>query len=262
MKRRLGKWPSILYAAFIYGFLYIPIAILVIFSFNQSRLNAVWTGFTFDWYGKLMQNTEVLDATKVSLTVAFVSTVVSTMIGTLAAVGMYRYHFRGKTALDGMLYLPIVIPEIVMGISLLAFFALVEIPLGVMTLIIAHITFSIPFVVVVVRARLEGFDRSIEEAAMDLGANEWQTFTKVTIPIIAPGIVAGALLAFTLSIDDVIISFFVAGPSSTTLPLKIFSMVKFGVTPEINALSTIMLLVTLTIVVIAERIRLKKDNIS
>ncbi|AQS55614.1 spermidine/putrescine ABC transporter permease PotC [Novibacillus thermophilus] len=262
MKRRLNRWPSILYAGFIYAFLYIPIVILIAFSFNQSRLNAVWTGFTFDWYGALLQNTDVLDATKVSLTVAFISTIASTMIGTLAAVGMYRYHFRGKTALDGMLYLPIVIPEIVMGISLLAFFATVEIPLGITTLVIAHITFSVPFVVVVVRARLEGFDRSIEEAAMDLGANEWQTFVRVTLPIIAPGIVAGALLAFTLSIDDVIISFFVAGPSSTTLPLKIFSMVKFGVTPEINALSTIMLIVTLTIVIIAERIRMKKENVS
>jgi spermidine/putrescine transport system permease protein len=252
MGERLKSLPSILYAALMYSFLYVPILILIIFSFNKSRLNAVWTGFTFEWYGKLMQNSDVLAAAKNSLTVGAVSTIVATMIGTFAAVGMYRYHFRGKTALDGMLYLPIVIPEIVMGISLLAFFALVKIPLGIMTLVIAHITFCIPFVVVIVRARLEGFDRSLEEAARDLGANEWQTFTKVTLPIIGPGILAGALLSFTLSIDDVIISFFVAGPSSTTLPLKIFSMVKFGVSPEINALSTLMLVITLTIAVFAQ----------
>ncbi|MFY0543640.1 ABC transporter permease [Brevibacillus sp. H7] len=259
MRLSLGEKLSVLYASVIYLFLYLPIAILVLYSFNQSKLNAVWTGFTFDWYVKLMHNSAVLEATKTSLVVALISTIAATMIGTLAAVGMYRYHFRGKSVLDGMLYLPIVIPEIVMGISLLALFAQLKVPLGYFTLIAAHITFSVPFVIVVVKARLAGFDRSIEEAAMDLGATPWQTFVKVTIPVIAPGIVASALLAFTLSIDDVIISFFVAGPASATLPLKIFSMVKFGVTPEINALSTLMLFVTLFIVIIAERIRMRKN---
>lgn len=250
---------SVLYASLIYLFLYMPIAILILYSFNQSKLNAVWTGFTLDWYVKLMQNSEVLDAMKTSLLVALISTIAATMIGTLAAVGMYRYHFRGKTALGAMLYLPIVIPEIVMGISMLALFAQLQVPLGYFTLIAAHITFSVPFVVVVLQARLAGFDRSIEEAAMDLGATPWQTFVKVTVPVIAPGIMASALLAFTLSIDDVIISFFVAGPASATLPLKIFSMVKFGVTPEINALSTLMLIVTLVLVVFAERMRMGKN---
>ncbi|MGD8189667.1 ABC transporter permease [Brevibacillus ginsengisoli] len=257
MNLSFGKKTAALYASLIYLFLYVPIAILMIYSFNQSKLNAVWTGFTLDWYVKLMHNQEVLEAMYTSLMVALISTIASTMIGTLAAVGMYRYHFRGKTALDALLYLPIVIPEIVMGISLLILFTQLHVSLGLFTLIAAHITFSVPFVVVVVKARLEGFDRSMEEAAMDLGATPWQTFLKVTLPIIAPGVVASALLAFTLSIDDVIISFFVAGPGSATLPLKIFSMVKFGVTPEINALSTLMLLVTLFIVVIAERMRLK-----
>ncbi|NGQ95710.1 ABC transporter permease subunit [Brevibacillus sp. SYP-B805] len=252
---RLGA----VYAALIYLFLYLPIAILILYSFNKSKLNAVWTGFTVDWYLKLFHNSDVLEAMNTTLIVAAVSTLASTMIGTLAAVGMYRYHFRGKTALDAMLYLPIVIPEIVMGISMLAFFAQLKIPLGYLTLIAAHITFSVPFVVVVVKARLAGFDKSIEEAAMDLGATPWQTFVKVTLPVIAPGVIASALLAFTLSVDDVIISFFVAGPTSPTLPLKIFSMVKFGVSPEINALSTLMLMVTLLIVVIAERIRLRKS---
>lgn len=259
MRLSFGSKLGVFYASLIYLFLYMPIAVLIMYSFNKSKLNAVWTGFTLDWYGKLMQNGDVLDAMKTSLIVALISTVAATMIGTLAAVGLYRYHFRGKTALDAMLYMPIVIPEIVMGISLLALFAQLKIPLGYLSLIAAHITFSVPFVVVVVKARLAGFDKSIEEAAMDLGATPWQTFLKVTLPVIAPGVVASALLAFTLSIDDVVISFFVAGPASATLPLKIFSMVKFGVTPEINALSTLMLLVTLCIVIIAERIRMRKN---
>jgi len=260
MRSWVGQKFSIFYASLVYLYLYLPIAILILYSFNKSKLNAVWTGFTVDWYFQLFQNRDVLEAMQTSLIVAAASTIASTMIGTLAAVGLYRYHFRGKTALDAMLYLPIVIPEIVMGISLLALFSMLKLPLGYFSLIAAHITFSVPFVIVVVRARLAGFDRSIEEAAMDLGATPWQTFVKVTIPVIAPGILASALLAFTLSIDDVIISFFVAGPASTTLPLKIFSMVKFGVTPEINALSTLMLVVTLFIVVMAERIRMRKSE--
>lgn len=260
MKRGVFRWTSIIYTFLIYLFLYAPIVVLIIFSFNDSKLNAVWTGFTFKWYGLLLRDKGVLEATQNSLIIAFVSTIVSTMIGTLTAVGMYRYQFRGKNVLDAMLYIPIVIPEIVMGVSLLAFFAIVNVSLGLFTLILAHITFSIPFVVIVVRSRLEGFDRSVEEAAMDLGANQFQTFMKVTFPIIIPGILAGALLALTLSLDDVIITFFVAGPSSTTLPLKVFSMVKFGVSPEINALSTILLLAVLTIAVFAEKLRLKKEK--
>lgn len=261
MNLRFRTWPSILYATLVYSFLYLPILMLVIFSFNQSRLNAVWTGFTLEWYGKLFQNEGILEAAANSLIVASISTLTATVIGTLAAVGMYRYHFRGKSVLDGFLYLPVVIPEIIMGISLLAFFVQIGIPLGLLTLIIAHITFCVPFTVIVVRARLEGFDHSVEEAAMDLGANPWQTFLRVTLPLIAPGILAGALLSFTLSLDDVIISFFVTGPQSTTLPLKVYSMVsKSGVTPEINALSTLLLVVTITIIVVAERIRHRKSN--
>jgi spermidine/putrescine transport system permease protein len=255
----LSRKSRVGYAFLVFLFLYAPILILILYSFNQSKLNAKWTGFTLDWYVTLMNNADVLEAFRTSLVVALVSTIAATMLGTLAAVGMYRYHFKGKLALDSMIYLPIVIPEIVMGISLLALFTQLNIPLGYTTLIIAHITFSVPFVVVVLKARFAGFDKSVEEAAMDLGATPWQTFTKVTLPIISPGVIASALLAFTLSIDDVIISFFVAGPGSATLPLKIFSMVKFGVTPEINALSTLMLVGTLALVVVAERIRLKKQ---
>ncbi len=261
MKLRFRTWPSILYGGLIYSFLYLPILMLVIFSFNQSRLNAVWTGFTLEWYGKLFQNSGILEAAAHSLIVASIATLAATVIGTLAAVGMYRYHFRGKSVLDGFLYLPIVIPEIIMGISLLSLFALIKLPLGLLTLIIAHITFCVPFTVIVVRARLEGFDRSVEEAAMDLGASPWQVFVRITLPLIFPGILAGALLSFTMSLDDLIISFFVTGPQSTTLPLKVYSMVsKSGVTPEINALSTLLLVITISIVVIAERIRHKQNH--
>lgn len=257
---RFSRLSSIFYAGLIYSFLYIPIFTLIFYSFNDSKLNAVWKGFTFDWYIKLWSNSNILEAAKVSITVGIVSTIVATMLGTFVAVGMYRYHFRGKGILDAMLYVPLVMSEIVMGIGLLVFFSMVDMPLGMGSIIIAHITFCIPFVVVVVNARLAGFDKSVEEAAMDLGANEWHTFRLVTLPIIGPAIAASAMLAFTVSIDDVIVSFFVAGPASTTLPLQIFSMVRSGVTPEINALSTIMLVITLTLVVVAQRIQLKKSN--
>lgn len=255
MKKRFSSIINQLYVVFIYLFLYLPIIVLVLFSFNNSKINAVWTGFSLKWYQSLFHNYGILEAAKNSLIVAIISTIVSVMIGTITAVGMYRHNFKGKSILDGMLYIPIVIPEIVMGIALLAFFSQVQIPRGMITLILAHITFSISYVVVTVRARLEGFDKALEEAAMDLGATPAQTFKKVTLPVIMPGIVAGALLAFTLSLDDVIISFFVTGPQSTTLPLRVFSMVKFGVTPEINALSTVLMIFTLAVVFITERIR-------
>lgn len=251
---------SKLYAFLMYMFLYIPIIVLVIFSFNDSKLNAVWTGFSLKWYKSLASNVGILEAMKNSLLIAVASTILSVMIGTLAAVGMYRYNFKGKSLVDGMLYIPLVIPEIVMGIALLAFFSTAKFSMGIGTLILAHVTFSVSYVVAVVRARLDGFDKSVEEAAMDLGATPMQTFFAVTLPIIAPGVIAGGLLAFTLSLDDMIISFFVAGPNSMTLPLKVFSMVKFGVTPEINALSTIIMLVTLIIVGFA--LALRKANIN
>jgi spermidine/putrescine transport system permease protein len=174
------------------------------------------------------------------------------MLGTITAFGMYKYKFKGKSIIDSVLFIPLVIPEIVMGIAMLAFFSQVKLPLGLISLIIAHVTFSVSYVVVVVRARLDGFDTALEEAAMDLGATTLQTFFKVTLPNIMPGIIAGGLLAFTLSLDDVIVSFFVAGPGSNTLPLKVFSMVKFGVTPEINALSTILMIFTISIVAVMQ----------
>lgn len=247
MKKK-GKVFKSIYAFLMYMFLYIPIMVLIVFSFNESKLNVVWTGFTFKWYKSLMHNAGILEAVKNSLIVAAISTVIAVIIGTLAAIGLYKYKFKGKNLIDSVLNVPLVIPEIVMGISLLAFFSIVKLPLGRVALIIAHVTFSIAYVVAVVKTRLDGFDNSVEEAALDLGATPLKTFFYVTLPIIMPGVIGGGLLAFTLSLDDVIISFFVAGAGNTTLPLKVFSMVKFGVTPEINALSTIIILFTFVVV--------------
>ncbi len=256
-RNRVSKAVLSSYSFLIYVILYAPIVILVIYSFNTSKLNATWDGFTLNWYSVLVNDDNVINALQNSLIVAVSSTVISTVIGTLAAVGMYKYKFRGKTVLDALLYVPIVIPEIVMGISLLVFFTQAQITLGLVTLILAHVTFSVSYVVITVRARLAGFDKALEEAAMDLGANALQTFFKVTLPLILPGIIAGSLMALTLSLDDVIISFFVSGAACETLPLRIYSMVRMGVTPEINALSTIMLVATLSIALISEIIQLK-----
>ncbi len=206
MKNNKGLLSKI-YATLVYIFLYLPIFVLVVFSFNKSKLNATFTGFTLDWYKNLINNSQILEALKNSLIIAFISTFFAVIIGTLAAIGMYRYKFKGKRAMEGLLYIPVVIPEIVMGISMLAFFSSLNLPAGLITLILAHITFCISYVIIVVRARLDGFDSALEEAAQDLGATPWQTLTKVTLPVISPGIISGALLAFTLSLDDVIISF-------------------------------------------------------
>ncbi len=260
MKNKKLNSIKFVYLLLIFSFLYIPIVVLMAFSFNESKLNVVWTGFTFKWYHSLLHNAGILEAVQNSFIIAIISTTLSVIIGTLAALGMYRYKFRGKRIVDSILYVPLVIPEIVMGISLLVFFSFVKIPLGKVSLIIAHVTFSIAYVVAVVKTRLDGFDKSVEEAAMDLGATPLQTFFYVTLPIIMPGVIAGGLLAFTLSLDDVIISFFVAGPSGVTLPLKVFSMVKFGVTPEINALSTLIIL--LTIIVLSFSLLIRNVNIN
>jgi spermidine/putrescine transport system permease protein len=235
----------------IYIALYAPILVLIIFSFNQSKLNAIWTGFTFDWYGTLLRDEAVGKAAVNTLIVALASTIVATVIGTMTALALSRYSFSGKTAFEGLLYIPIIIPEIVMGVSLLMFFVQIKLSLSIWTIILAHITFNIPFVAVVVRARLADFDNRLLEAAADLGAGPWRTFSKVTLPLIMPGIVGGALLAFTLSIDDFVISFFTTGPGGSTLPLHIYSMVKTGVTPEINAVSTLLLLASIGLVLLS-----------
>jgi spermidine/putrescine transport system permease protein len=234
-----------------YLFLYAPIVILVAFSFNSSRFVTTWEGFSLRWYSELFQNEAMATALKNSLIVAVVSTVVSTVFGTMVALVMERHRFPGKLAFDALLYLPIIIPDIAMAVMLLLFFVMAKFTLSLTTIIISHVAFNISFVAVVVRARLVGFDRSLEEAAQDLGANELQTFWHVTLPLLMPGILGGALLAFTLSLDDFVITFFTAGVGSTTLPLRIYSMVKLGITPEINAVSTLLLVASMTLVMMS-----------
>jgi spermidine/putrescine transport system permease protein len=239
-------------AFLVYAYIYIPIVILIIFSFNTQKLNVRWEGFTFHWYQVLFQDEEVLLATRNTLIVAFVSTIVATILGTLAALALQRYRFPGYGISESTLYIPVIIPEVVMGIALLAFFSQIKFQLGLTTITLSHIAFSVPFVALVVRARLHGFDKSIEEAAMDLGANEITTFRRVTLPTIMPGVLSGALLAFTLSLDDYVITYFTAGPGSTTLPLRVFSMVRFAVTPEVNALSTLWIMTVFVILLISQ----------
>jgi spermidine/putrescine transport system permease protein len=231
-----------LYALLAYAYIYLPIVLLIIFSFNTQKLNVRWEGFTLHWYQVLFQDNDVLRATRNTLIVAFFATLVATIIGTLAALALQRYRFPGYGLAESILYIPVIIPEVVMGISLLVFFSMIKFKLSLTTITLSHIAFNIPFVTLVVRARLHGFDKSIEEAAMDLGANWLITFWRVTLPTIMPGVLAGALLAFTLSLDDYVITYFTAGPGSTTLPLRVFSMVRFAVTPEVNALSALWIL--------------------
>ena len=245
------------YSWLILLFLYLPMIVLMVYSFNDSKINAEWEGFTLHWYTDLFQQQDVIDALMNSLTIAIITTIVTTVLGVICAVALHRYKYRFQGAINGLVYLPILIPDILMGLSLLILFSQLGIELGHVTIIIAHITFSMSFVVVILTARLSGMGRDLEEAANDLGATPWQTFRYVTFPIIAPGIISAALLTFTLSIDDFVISFFVSGPGSTTLPLYIYSMVKRGVTPEINALSTILIVVIVGLMIVSEIFRNK-----
>lgn len=233
---------SVGYACLVYIFLYLPIAVVIAFSFNTSKMNVVFEGFTFDWYVSMWSNSLLMQAFWNTIVVAFVSTALSTILGTLCAVGLHRFEFKLKGLVSSSLYIPIVIPELVFAIAMLILFSSVNITMNMATLIISHVTFSMPFVVITVRSRMAGFDSSIEEAARDLGANEFRTFWRVTLPMIAPGVMSGAMLALTLSLDDVVVSFFTAGVNSQTLPLRILSMVKKGISPDVNALSTLMIL--------------------
>lgn len=262
-RRGLGSVPDralFAFAGLVYLFLYAPIAVLVFFSFNSSRSTQVWTGFSTQWYGELLRDGSILSAFRNSLIVGVSATVIATAIGTLLALAMTRHGFRGKNFADSTIYAATVMPEIVVGVSLLAFFVTVQMQLGLVTITIAHVAFCISFVTIVVRARLSGMDRSVEEAAQDLGANPVTTFFRVTLPLIFPGVMAGALLAFTLSFDDFVITFFVSGTGSSTLPLKIYSMIKFGVSPVINALSTVVLAVTLIVVFGGSRFFARKEE--
>lgn len=232
-------------------FLYIPILILIIYSFNDGRQIGLWTGFSLRWYGELFHDESVLSALQLSLWVAVWSTLISTFLGTLTALALERQNFWGKVTYDAILYLPVIIPDIVMALSTLLFFVVLGVALSKYTILIAHVAFNISFVAIVVRARLADMNSTLEEAAADLGANEWQTFRRVTLPLLMPGIISGALLAFTLSLDDFVITFFVAGPGSTTLPVRVYSMIRFGLTPEVNAVSTLMFLGSTLLVIIS-----------
>jgi spermidine/putrescine transport system permease protein len=255
IKRRL----LLIHSVAVLAFLYVPLAIVAVYSFNDSRVNAVWHGFTLKWYASLFTNEYLLEALINSLLIAVGCTIVSTVLGTWTALALHRNpRFAGLVM--GSMYLPILIPDIVMGISLLVLFTQLYIPLGKITILIAHITFSISYVYVIVAARFEGMNKHLEEAAANLGATPWNTFRYVTLPLIAPGVVAGALISFTLSIDDFMVSFFVAGPEATTLPLYIYGLVKRGISPEINALSTILIVLTVVLVVLAEKIRARGNN--
>lgn len=238
-------------AVLAYGFLYAPLIIVVTYSFNDSRLNAEWVGFTLYWYQKLIHNEKMLHAAWNSLLIGVTASAVSTVLGTMAGYAMYRFKMR---LLPLLILAPIAIPEILMGVSLLIFFVLLNISLGLISIILAHIAFCIGFVAIVVRSRLAGMDESLTEAARDLGATPWQAFRLVTLPLIMPGVVAGALMAFTLSIDDFVITFFTAGVGSTTLPLQIYTMVKIAVTPEVNAISTVLMGLTLALILIASKL--------
>ncbi len=273
----------------VYFFLYAPIVGLMLFSFNASRTNIFFEGFItkfgplqmdgstvlqspcgpFHWFCELSHNAEVMKAAKNTLTIAFISTTVATVIGTMAALALQRYEFRLKSFSQLSLYIPIVIPEIVMGIGILVLFSQLftflngvlgltgsaRLTMGLPTVIVSHIAFSVPFVTLVVQARLQGFDKSYEEAAMDLGANEWITFRRVTFPMILPGVLSGALLAFTLSLDDFVITFFTTGPGATTLPIYVYGLLRRIITPQVNALSTIWVLVVFLAVFLLQRIQ-------
>ncbi|AZV80142.1 ABC transporter permease [Parasedimentitalea marina] len=236
------SWFNVVSLTLGFAFLYIPMIILIVFSFNESKLVTVWAGFSTKWYGELMQNEAFLNAAWVTIKVAVFSSSIATVLGTMAAYVMVRGgRFRGRTLFSGMIYAPLVMPEVITGLSLLLLFIGIGLDRGVLTIVLAHTTFSMCYVSVVVSSRLVTFDRSLEEAALDLGCSPAQAFRLVTLPIIAPAVISGWLLAFTLSLDDLVIASFTTGPSATTLPIKIFSAVRLGVSPEINALSTIMI---------------------
>ncbi len=248
MRRGVGLWAA---ALAVYAFLYLPLTIVVVYSFNDSRLNAEWVGFTLHWYQVLVHDKEMLLAAGNSLFIAMVSSLTATLLGTMAGIAMHRYQLK---LLTFMVLTPVAMPEILLGVSLLLFFIQVlNLTLGLLSIVLAHITFSIGFVAVIVRARLAGMDESLFEAARDLGASPWETFRYITFPLILPAVIAGGLMAFTLSIDDFVITFFTAGVGVQTLPLRIYSMIKIAVTPEVNAVSTLLMLLTLTLILLASR---------
>ncbi|MBL8481281.1 MAG: ABC transporter permease [Rhodocyclaceae bacterium] len=248
MKRRVWLWGAALAT---YAFLYLPLAVVVLFSFNDSELNASWVGYTTRWYRVLANDTDMLQAAANSLFIALAASTAATVLGTMAGIAMQRWR---PPLLAFLVLTPVAMPEILLGVSLLLFFRQVlDLTLGLFSILAAHVTFSTGFVAIIVRARLAGMDDSLFEAARDLGATPWQSFVRITLPLILPGIIAGFLMSFTLSIDDFVITFFVAGVGVTTLPLQIYSMIKVAVTPEVNAVSTLLMALTLSLIVLAAR---------
>ena len=254
----MGRVVRFSFMSVVYLFLYLPIIVLIANSFNANKFGIKWGGFTTKWYHALMNNDSLMQAAWHSISVAVFSATAATIIGSLTAVALFRYLFRGKNMVNGMLFVVMMSPDIVMAISLLALFLVLGAKLGFMTLLIAHITFCLPFVVVTVFSRLNGFDVKMLEAAKDLGASEWVILKKIILPLAKPAVAAGWLLSFTLSLDDVIISSFVTGPTYEILPLKIYSMVKVGISPEVNALATVMLVVSLVLVVTSQLLAKEK----
>lgn len=254
----MGRTIKFSFMTLVYAFLYLPIIVLIANSFNANKFGMKWGGFTTDWYHALVSNDSLMQAAWHSINVAVFSATVATLIGSLTAVALFRYKFKGKRAVSGMLFIVMMSPDIVMAISLLAIFLVLGAQLGFLTLLIAHITFCLPFVVVTVYTRLKGFDVKMLEAAKDLGASEWTILKQIILPLAKPAVAAGWLLSFTLSLDDVIVSSFVTGPTYEILPLKIYSMVKVGISPEVNALATVMLIVSLILVVLSQLLAREK----
>lgn len=252
MKKRKFRLSAV-YLVFVLVLMYLPVVMVVLYSFNASKSDVSWEGFTLDWYGKMIHNASLMEALKHSLILAVSSCAVSAVVGTLGAVGLARSKLRSRAAIENAAILPIMIPEIILGMVFLAFFSLLNLPFGMFTLIVAHTAFCVPYIFIVVKGRLAGLDPSFVEAARDLGASEARAFWDITLPLIAPGVASGTLLAFAMSLDDVVISFFVTGAQTNTLPIKIYSQIKLGVSPEVNALCTVMLLVSFALILIAGR---------
>jgi spermidine/putrescine transport system permease protein len=233
------------------AFLYAPVAVLILFSFNASKLSASWQGFTFQWYRALAADEALMASLQNSLLVASVSTLIATVLGVSGAISLERFRFRRQQVVEGAMLLPLVMPEVMMGVALMLFFVTIKLPLSLVTVTLGHAAFNLPVVMVMVRARLRKLDPGLEEAARDLGATPWRAFQRVTLPLLMPAMIGAALMAFTISFDDFIVTFFTAGPGSTTLPLRVYSMVKSGVSPVINALSAVLVAISIALITLA-----------
>ncbi|NCD25097.1 MAG: spermidine/putrescine ABC transporter permease PotC [Deltaproteobacteria bacterium] len=254
----MNRWFRVLYCGLVYGFLYLPLGVMVVYSFNASRFSMAWKGATLGWYGKLFSNIGLMQAALHSLFIAVVAATVSSILGTLIAMALHRWRFPSRKVIHSSLFVMMMSPDIVIGIALLVLFMALSLPLGFWTLLMAHVTLCVPFVAITVHGRLLGFDQHVVEAARDLGAGEYEVFRHVVLPMVFPAVMAGWFMSFTLSIDDVIISFFTTGPTFEVLPLRIYSMVRLGLKPEVNALCAIMILITAVTVFLSQRLLKEK----